>query len=62
MARWQLFCRTGLLWMSAGVGFQVLVSIRDAADMPPAGSEVKVYTYLSVSEDAIRLYGFPVTG
>ena len=41
-----------------GVGFQVLVSIRDAADMPPAGSEVKVYTYLSVSEDAIRLYGF----
>ena len=41
-----------------GVGFQVLVSVRDASDMPPAGSEVKVYTYMSVSEDAIRLYGF----
>ena len=41
-----------------GVGFQVLVSVRDAADMPPAGSDVKVYTYMSVSEDAIRLYGF----
>ncbi len=41
-----------------GVGFQVLVSVRDAADMPPAGEEVKIYTYMSVSEDAIRLYGF----
>ena len=41
-----------------GVGFQVLVSVRDSSDMPPAGSEVKVYTYMSVSEDAIRLYGF----
>jgi Holliday junction DNA helicase RuvA len=41
-----------------GVGFQILVSIRDAADMPPAGSEVKIHTYMSVSEDAIRLYGF----
>ena len=41
-----------------GVGFQILVSIRGAADMPPAGSEVKIHTYMSVSEDAIRLYGF----
>lgn len=41
-----------------GVGFQVLVSVRDAADMPPVGEEVKIFTYMSVSEDAIRLYGF----
>ncbi len=41
-----------------GVGFQVLVSVRDASDMPPVGEEVKIYTYMSVSEDAIRLYGF----
>ncbi len=41
-----------------GVGFEVLVSVRDAADMPPAGEDVKLYTYMSVSEDAIRLYGF----
>ena len=41
-----------------GVGYQVLVSVRDAADMPPAGEEVKIHTYLSVSEDAMRLYGF----
>ncbi len=41
-----------------GVGFQINISSRDAADMPPAGSEVKIHTYMSVSEDAIRLYGF----
>ena len=41
-----------------GVGFQVLVSVRDASDMPPAGEDVKLYTYMSVSQDAIRLYGF----
>ncbi len=42
----------------SGVGFQVFVSVRDASDMPPAGTEVKIHTYMSVSEDAIRLYGF----
>ncbi len=41
-----------------GVGFQVFVSVRDAADMPSVGEEVKIFTYMSVSEDAIRLYGF----
>ena len=41
-----------------GVGFEVLVSTRDAADMPPAGEDVKLHTYMSVSQDAIRLYGF----
>ena len=41
-----------------GVGFQVLISVRDASDMPSAGEEVKLHTYMSVSQDAIRLYGF----
>ena len=41
-----------------GVGYEVLVSTRDAADMPPAGEDVKLHTYMSVSQDAIRLYGF----
>ena len=40
------------------VGFQVAISARDAANMPPAGEEVLVYTYMSVREDAISLYGF----
>ena len=41
-----------------GVGYQIFVSARDAADMPRTGEEVKIHTYMSVSEDAMRLYGF----
>ena len=41
-----------------GVGFQIFVSTRDAADMPAVGEEVRIHTYMSVSEDAMRLYGF----
>ena len=41
-----------------GVGFQIFISTRDAADMPPIGETVRIHTYLSVSEDAMRLYGF----
>ncbi len=41
-----------------GVGFEVFVSSRDASDMPPQGEDVRIHTYMSVSEDAIRLYGF----
>ena len=40
------------------VGFQVGISARDAANMPPVGEEVLIYTYMSVREDAISLYGF----
>ena len=40
------------------VGFQMQVSARDAARMPMPGDEVTVYTYMSVREDAIALYGF----
>ena len=40
------------------VGFQVAISARDTANMPPVGEEVLVYTYMSVREDAISLYGF----
>ena len=41
-----------------GVGYQIFVSARDAADMPRTGEEVKIHTYMSVSEDAMKLYGF----
>ena len=41
-----------------GVGFQIFVSTRDAADMPAVGEGVRSHTYMSVSEDAMRLYGF----
>lgn len=40
------------------VGFRVNISARDAEDMPPVGEEVRVFTYMSVREDAISLFGF----
>ncbi len=40
------------------VGYQVFISGRDAADLPGRGQEAQVYTWMSVSQDAIRLYGF----
>lgn len=40
------------------VGFQVGISARDAANMPPEGEEVRIFTYMSVREDAISLFGF----
>lgn len=41
-----------------GIGCRVFVSPRTSAGLPSAGEEAKVYTYLSVREDAIWLYGF----
>ena len=41
-----------------GIGFQIFISTRYAADMPRPGEEIRIHTYMSVSEDAIRLYGF----
>lgn len=40
------------------VGFQVGISARDSVNMPPEGETVRVYTYMSVREDAISLFGF----
>ena len=30
-----------------GVGFQIFISTRDAADMPPVGEEIRIHTYMS---------------
>ncbi len=40
------------------MGYQIGISGRDAASMPPVGDEVKIHTYMSVREDAISLFGF----
>lgn len=40
-----------------GVGYQVFLNTRDLANLP-SGKEVKLYTYLSVTENAMTLYGF----
>lgn len=41
-----------------GVGFKVLLPKKDLADLPQEGSDVSLYTYLNVREDALILFGF----
>ena len=42
-----------------GVGYVVSISETTASLMPSVGEEVKIYTYMSVREDGVSLYGFP---
>jgi len=41
-----------------GIGYNIHVSADTASKMPGLGEEEKLYTYTSVREDAIWLYGF----
>lgn len=41
-----------------GIGYNVKMASANMSILPPKGSTVKVYTYTSVREDAIWLYGF----
>ena len=41
-----------------GIGYNVMVGLSVLENLPPAGSEVTLYTYTAVREDAINLYGF----
>ena len=43
---------------AAGVGYQMLVSLQTLAELPAAGSEVLLRTYLQVRDDAHVLFGF----
>lgn len=42
-----------------GIGYQILTPANVFDLLPPAGAEVKIYTYLHVKEDGISLFGFP---
>lgn len=42
----------------SGIGYNVLMPSSSISLLPSIGNEVKVYTYLSVREDAMWLYGF----
>ncbi|MCB2134642.1 MAG: Holliday junction branch migration protein RuvA [Rhodobacteraceae bacterium] len=42
-----------------GVGYIVHVSQRTAAELPPVGEAVALYTDLLVREDLLQLFGFP---
>ena len=41
-----------------GVGYRCAVSLTTRSDMPAIGSDVFVYTYMNVREDAVDLFGF----
>ena len=41
-----------------GVGYQLTVSAATLAEAPPVGEMMKCYTWLSVREDAMELFGF----
>lgn len=41
-----------------GIGYRIFVPGSSFAGALPIGEEVKIYTYLSVREDAMQLYGF----
>ena len=42
-----------------GVGYLLSVSMTTLQDAPPAGENMKVYTYLAVREDAMELSALP---
>lgn len=41
-----------------GVGYEVGISATTAAGLPPAGDEVRLYTRMRISNDAVALFGF----
>ena len=41
-----------------GVGFKCLTTLVTQRNLPPLGSQAMLYTYLSVREDAMDLFGF----
>ncbi len=43
---------------TAGVGYNIKISTNTASLLPGIGEEIKIYTYLSVHEDEMKLYGF----
>lgn len=43
---------------AAGVGYGINVPASVISELPPKGTEVKIYTYFSVKEDSQSLYGF----
>ncbi|HJQ83505.1 MAG TPA: Holliday junction branch migration protein RuvA [Candidatus Binatia bacterium] len=45
-----------------GVGYAVHVSLQTFADLPPAGTAVRLLVHTEVREDAIELFGFRVAG
>ena len=47
-----------LVLLASGVGWQLSCSNNTLQAAPPAGEKMRCYTYLSVREDAMELFGF----
>lgn len=43
---------------AGGIGYNVYITGRDAGNLVRTGTEVKLYTYFNVREDAMQLFGF----
>jgi len=43
---------------TAGVGYDVVISVPTFSDLPPLGSEVALHIHTHVREDQLALYGF----
>ncbi len=43
---------------AGGIGYRIFVSSSVLSRLPQTGKEVKVYTFMSVKEDGISLFGF----
>lgn len=43
---------------TAGVGYEVVISVPTFSDLPPLGSEVALHIHTHVREDQLALYGF----
>ena len=41
-----------------GVGYQIIMSTPSISSVGAVGSDIKVYTYVNVKEDAVDIYGF----
>ena len=41
-----------------GVGYQIFVPVPVLSELPPLGESVQIYTYFSVREDGMSLFGF----
>ena len=48
----------GIVVEAAGVGYNIMVPGTVLSELPRVGQEVRIYTHLSVREDAMKLYGF----
>jgi len=43
---------------AGGIGYNIMITAQTASLLPSAGESIRIYTYLSVREDAMKLYGF----